>query len=274
MNPTRFDRIATLFADHRLSRRQAIRQGGAGLALGALGAAALKAPDAAEAQDATPIAGPAKSETDPSFMFVQSFQSGGFTPKEGSDGAFTLTLEQGLGQTIYFSDRPERIAGSHPTATFLERFPFGADNPPNAALVLEAGPDNTDVVVLELTAPTYDEATKTATYETKVLADYAQIGITLQEEPKGTPDLPAQFGTASLFIDDCPDGNVGCFTVLDEPVGGIEGVGYCWNYAAWCCAPCDQTLKDQCNVTYGGLCGYNGCQVGWGDGDWHCSSPY
>lgn len=269
MNPTRFDRIATLFADHRLSRRQAIRQGGAGLALGALGAASLRAP-AAAAQDATSIAGPAKSETDPTFMFVQSFQSGGFAPKEGSNDTFTLTLDQGLGQTIYFSDRPERIAGSHPTADFLQRFPFGADNPPNAALVLEAGPDTTDVVVLELTAPAYDEATKTATYETKVLADYAKMGITLQEEPKGTTDLPAQFGTASLFIDDCPDGTVGCYAIDGHLWGVIYSVGFCWDWGRACCAPCDQTLEAQCNDTLA-VC-EDVCHVSWGGGDWHCSN--
>jgi hypothetical protein len=272
MNATRFDRIAALFAERRLSRRKAIRQGGAGLAAGALMTAALSVP-VAVAQDSAPAAGPAKSENDPSFMFVQSFQSGSFAPKSSNDGTFTLTLDHGLGQTVFFSDRPERIVGANPTATFLERFPFGADNPPNAALVLEAGPDDTDVVVLELTAPAYEEATHTATYDAKVLTDYEKLGITFQEQPKGAAALHPQFGAASLFIDDCPDGNVGCYDPVNRLWGIIYSVGYCWDWGNACCAPCDQQgLIDQCNVTYpGDMCG-GACHLGYGDGDWHCSS--
>jgi hypothetical protein len=201
MNATRLDRIAELLAEHRLSRRQALRRGGAGLAVGAIGAAASRVPGGAAAQEATPAASPTKSEDDSSFLFVQSFQSGSFTPKEASTDTFTLTLEHGLGQTIYFSDRPKRIAGTAPTAAFLKWFPFGADNPPNAALVLEALPGDTDVVVVELTGPAYDEASHTATYDAKVLTDYMKLGITFQVQPKGAGELHRQFGTASLFID-------------------------------------------------------------------------
>ncbi len=47
-------------------------------------------------------------------LFVQSFQSGSIAPVDGAEGRYTVTLEQGLGQTIYFSDRPERIVGTEP----------------------------------------------------------------------------------------------------------------------------------------------------------------
>jgi predicted ATPase len=99
-------------------------------------------------------------------------------------------------------NRPD---GATPTPDFLQGMPFGPDNPPNAALVLEAAPGDTDVVVLELTDPAYDEATHTATYAAKVLSDYQKLGIAFQEEPKGASEGHASFGAASLFIDDCPD---------------------------------------------------------------------
>jgi hypothetical protein len=58
------------------------------------------------------------------FLFVQSFRSGSIAPKAGTDGAYTLTLEHGLGQKIYFSDRPERVVGADPTPQFLKGFGF------------------------------------------------------------------------------------------------------------------------------------------------------
>ena len=61
------------------------------------------------AQDATPEA---MNDENTSYLFLQSFQSGSIVAKDGEADTFTLTLEQGLGQTIYFSDRPERIVGA------------------------------------------------------------------------------------------------------------------------------------------------------------------
>ena len=70
-------------------------------------------------------------------LFIQSFQSGSVVPKDGAEGRYTLTLEQGLGHTIYFSDRPDRIVGAPRPPQFLEGLGFPDDNPPNAALVVE-----------------------------------------------------------------------------------------------------------------------------------------
>ncbi len=135
MDATHFDRIAKVFADRRLSRRQALTQGGAGLAAGALAAAGLA--HSARAQDATPAATATADGDKTMFLFLQAFQSGSIAPKDGgSEGRYTLTLEQGLGQTIYFSDRPERLVGASPTPQFLAGLGFPPDNPPNAALVV------------------------------------------------------------------------------------------------------------------------------------------
>ena len=55
-----------------------------------------------------------------------AFQSGTVAPKDGPEGRYTVTLEHGLGQTIYFSDRPDRIVGAAPTrGSWRPRLPGG-----------------------------------------------------------------------------------------------------------------------------------------------------
>jgi hypothetical protein len=274
MDPTRFDGIARLFAGRRLSRRQALRHSGAGFAAAGLAATTRWAPGTtteAAAQDATPISGAAKGENDLAFMFVQSFKSGSLAPGGGSSDTFTLTLDQGLGQTVYFSDRPERVFGVAPTATFLERFPFGATNPPNAALVLEVGPGETDVVVMELTSPAYDQATHTATYGAKLLADYEKLGVTFQEQPKGAGEVPAQFGAASLFIDSCPDGTLNCRLPCNNGDSGCNTligstpIGYCYDWGMVCCKPCSYDWTDECAAAFSGCVDANGMPACDGD---------
>ncbi len=80
-----------------------------------------------------------------------------------------VTLDHGLGQTVYFTDRPERLVGVTPTAQFLADFGLSVGDPPNAALVVEKEDGTTQIAVVELIDPKYDDATDTATYEVAVL---------------------------------------------------------------------------------------------------------
>ncbi len=163
-----------------------------------------------------------------------------------------MTLAQGLGQTIYFSDRPERIVGTSPTTTFLAGLGFSAENPPNAALVVEPLPSETDIAVVELFNPVYDEATHTATYDVKALAEWRDaLGVGLTEEPADLAALGSSFGAAHLFIDDCSNANIVC---LGGPSGGAVGTfsnqAMCWNYLT--CMPCEpygHTQPNEC-ATY------------------------
>jgi hypothetical protein len=237
MRGTTFDQMARLFAARRVSRHRALAQGGAGLA--AAGVAAALIPNAA-AQDATPIPAfdPAKKRT---YLFVQSFQRGRVAAKAGAADTYTLTLEQGLGQTLYFSDRPDRDVGAAPTPQFLDGLGFPPDNPPNAALVVETAPGDTDVAVLELFAPAYDEATHTATYEVKVLRDWQrELEMGFTEAPTDLARLLPQFGAAHLFVDDCADAPVVCTsTSTGREIGRFsaqEVGGYCYNFPS--CHPC------------------------------------
>jgi len=122
-------------------------------------------------------------------FFVQSAISG------FSDGK-TLTLN-GVPSTLYFSDRPKRIAGHMQTDSFVAEWAKGKDsfesNPPNAVLSVftESG------VIVDSTVELSNPQIKgnQISYQLKVL--------------EGTP--PMQFKSASLFI----DGHAGAF------VGGM-----------------------------------------------------
>jgi hypothetical protein len=243
MDASRFDSVSKLFARRRLSRRQTLRQGAAGLAAGVLATGLARK---GSAQDATPAPADATGQNT-QFLFVQSFQQGRIAPKEGADGTYTLTLEHGLGQTIYFSDRPERLVGASPTDEFLKGLGFSAGNPPNAALVLEAGPGDEDIAVLELFNPRYDTATKTATYDVHTLSDYERMGIGFQEQPTDLAQLHPSFGAAHLFIDDCSDYSVSCCAQWDNYnlecvspyVGSFGPMGYCYAPGWAHCYPCE-----------------------------------
>jgi hypothetical protein len=242
MNPTRFDRIATLFAERRLNRRRAVQHGAAGLTAVGLTATILKS---AAAQDATPVtdASPAASgEADRTeLLFVQSFESGAIAPKDGADGTYTLTVQHGLGETLYFSDRPERIVGTTPTQQFLDVLGFTPENPPNAALVIGSEDGGTDIAVVELMNPTYDKASSTATYDISVLENYErEVDMQLEEAPSDLAAVASSFGTAHLFIDDCPNDTISCtapyYGDQRQTLGSFPNQPFCYNYLL--CIPC------------------------------------
>ena len=180
MDDRRFDRLTSRFT----TRRGVLRGGGFALAMGATAQASRLA-----AQDATPAATPAGFPSDPhpsenavvpkpEFLFVQLFESGAWSPKTGEDGVFVLTLHGTAAETIYFSDRPERIVGMTPMDQFLQGLGFTPVNPPNAAIVSrrENGGDE-DVLLVELFDPVYDAEARTLQYDARILADYADRGL-------------------------------------------------------------------------------------------------
>ncbi len=139
----------------------------------------------------------APADEAPEFMFVQVADD-----IQADTVAGTLRLVDVSPQTVYFSDRPNRIAGHITMAQYLWQWTAeaGADNlaadPPNATLsVYEPGqPDNT-VAIIEISEPTMDGGDLVYRY-------------TLVEG-----SIPAAGGATSLFID-----KVGA--------GGGVGAGY------------------------------------------------
>jgi hypothetical protein len=131
-------------------------------------------PVAAQAQDHV-----IEGATEPSFLYVLSAQS-------GSVDGDTLTLEA-VPSVIYFSDRPERIAGHMTVDAFVRHWDGGvgsfADVPPNAVLSV-LGSDDVEDSVVELT-------------------DIRQEGDTLLLQMVVLEGSPPQgpIGPASLFLD-------------------------------------------------------------------------
>lgn len=275
MDAHRFDRLSSAFAN-RFSRRTAMQRGGLGLGAAALGAASLH--HAASAQEATPAATPAPiaGEGDRTFfLFVQTFASGTLTAHPTEADLYTLTVTGGPDQTVYFSDRPDRIVGTLPTTQFLDGLGFAPDNPPNAALVARTD-GGEEIVVVELLNPVYTErfepdAIVTLTYDVRILADYQEDGLAHLAARRGDAAPPETFGTASLFIDDCADGTWGCYarsggSLLTSPVGYVQS-GQCWSWKFLQCASffCENGTSPSslCESKYGrgpnSPCGELGC---------------
>ncbi|MEN8689998.1 MAG: hypothetical protein AB1Z20_07810 [Desulfobacterales bacterium] len=127
----------------------------------------------------------AASQKTPQYMFVQIAED-----VKVDAAAKTIRLMNVNQQTLYFSDRPARIAGHLKMDAYLKEWTaqagkdnFGAD-PPNAVLsVYEPGqPDNTTAVV-EITQPKIDGS--------DIVYSYKLI--------EGS--LPAGGGATPLFID-------------------------------------------------------------------------
>ncbi len=180
-----------------LSRRMAMAAAVTGIGVVAFGAPSIRA------QGATPVATPALTNGKTAFLFVQSgFTAGSLEPN--GDGTFQLTLASAPEQTIYFSDRPDRLVGTAPTARVLEVLGFDPADPPNAALVIAQADGSTDTVMLELIDPVYDAKAATLSYKAKVLERYGTLeatGVGFVEQPLTATQVPATFGGSSLFID-------------------------------------------------------------------------
>ncbi|MGD9711659.1 MAG: hypothetical protein AB7V46_06285 [Thermomicrobiales bacterium] len=274
MDTTRFDDLARRLGG-RASRRTALGAALAGLALPHTGHASVQ--DAP--RDATP-----QTDEDPVFLFVQTAASGrgevnpaagtptaDGTPTPGGGAPMLLTLEGHSGQTIYFSDRPDRIVGAAPTQDFLDGLGFTPANPPNAALVAEFKAGD-GVIVLELIAPVYDEATGTLTYGVEELATYAGDNLAPVMREQLVERLPAEFGPSALFIDDC-GAYANCYYTSYtweqryeyHLCGPIPGGPYkeCWNLFEWGCVPCKHAwtydeLVATCQSAYTYECRYPG----------------
>jgi hypothetical protein len=238
MDPIRFDRLSRCLAEHPLSRRTALEAGLASLA----------------ALDATPAAG----GTALSFLFVQFVEAGTWLPKEGDAGVYLLTLTGAVAQTLFFSDRPDRITGTVPTPDSLDALGFTLVSPPNAALVVRTPAGERDVLVLELHNPVYTEQFDAdggvqVTYEAQVHDAYQGEGLVEWAAAQEDQELPEAFSDVSLFIDDCPaivycQKQVPFFSY--ETVGPVPGGPYnqCWDWDRLTCLPCEHPNPGILNV--------------------------
>jgi hypothetical protein len=125
------------------------------------------------------------AEEKPMLMFVQSAES-----FKADAAAKTFRLVNVGQQTLYFADRPVRLAGHIKMADYLKEWTSkaGPDNfakdPPNAAVsVYEPGQPNNTLTVVEITNPKVEGSDLIYSY--KVISG----------------NLPSTGGATSLFID-------------------------------------------------------------------------
>ena len=115
------------------------------------------------------------------FLFVQTAKSMAFDKSTNK-----LTLDSISSTTLFFSDRPERIAGNMKTSAFVPFWSKGKDSflsdPPNADISILEG-DKLRQVVVVLQTPVLKG--DTLTYTVKVLQG----------------DMPAKGADVSVFID-------------------------------------------------------------------------
>ena len=123
----------------------------------------------------------AADEKKADFLFVQSAKSMTFDPAQKK-----LTLENVSPVTVFFTDRPERIAGNMKTTRFIPFWSEGEDSfksdPPNADISVLEGKELKQTVV-ELQDPVLDG--DTLSYTVKLL--------------KG--EMPAAGTDVAVFID-------------------------------------------------------------------------
>jgi len=143
-----------------------------------LASAAMLAP-ASALRSAPSQSADAPKEAD--FLFVQTAKSMTYDKTTGK-----LTLKAVSPVTVFFTDRPERIAGNMKTTAFIPFWSTGKDSflsdPPNADISILEG-DNLRQVVAVLQAPALKG--DTLTYTVKVLQG----------------DMPAKAADVSVFID-------------------------------------------------------------------------
>ena len=250
MDARRFDALTRQFSSARTSRRAAIAGITAGVASTALGA---------KAQDATPVAEGEHQE----FLFVQIADQGTWTPSLDENGVYLLSLAGASNQTIFFSDRPQRIVGTVPTTRLFETLGFTPDNAPNAAIVAHDETGQRDVLVVELFDPTIEESFGESSstilmYKARVLEAFAGDNLETWQIEQNDDQLDHTLSDVSLFIDDCPDLNScnGLDYTRDNhtrTMGPIPGgpVGTCWDIDRLECRPCNgaetQFYYDLCN---------------------------
>jgi hypothetical protein len=176
------------------------------------------------------------------FIFLQEGFSGSFV--NDSLGNYTLTMNDVVPYTIFFADRPARDVGFAPMDKFLKGFTFGVHNPPNAAIILPDENETSDMVIVELTNPQYNNTTRTLTYNAKQLKNYSFKSGWLQDHASEVdPAIPERFGNVTLVIDDC-----GCMHMAPqkEICAATCSVHSCWKWSSLACEPCGTCCTCDC----------------------------
>ena len=153
---------------------------------------------------AAPGAGAAKGSTPKTsaLLFALRADGGTFTPIEDSTTAFWLDLTGVAPTATWFTDRPNRQAGSDPIPETLSMIGFApSDDPPNAVVDVHAASGDGGTIAVQLQAPSYDAEAGTLRFFATLLPKVPGKSLgSFAERLDTTP--PASFGASSIFIDD------------------------------------------------------------------------
>jgi hypothetical protein len=140
-------------------------------------------------------------------LFTHTTESGSLRQAAG-DG-FTLTLRGTASTLTVFS-----------VVEFLDRWAergFEGD-PPNAALVLDSEPDDSDTLVLELSSPSFDEDADALSYSAQPVQGEAAGGSPEDD----ASDFSGHFSGAHLFIDPGETGGSRTVAVATDSPGTLR----------------------------------------------------
>ena len=180
-----------------------------------------------------------------SLLFLQTASSGTFTEENGKK---ILTLNDISSSTVWFSDRPQRITGHYSTDEFVlhwnqDKDSF-ADDPPNAALEILSGVEESDVFILELSNPIYDSTLQTLQYEI-ILLEEGTEGLSHYTKDADV-SLLENFGVVALFIDNesCGFVNIGGGPPGSDPTGCDQSSGLIIEDTFFCLPGPDKDLRE------------------------------
>jgi hypothetical protein len=154
--------------------------------------------------------GAAASSSGGGDLFTQTSHQGSLTPIAGKDDVFKLTFAEPSPDVTVFTDRPARSASTESLPDFVGQWEERgfAEDPPNAALVLDQEPDDADTAVFTLAEPSYDQGSGAVTYTaTHVRGGTASLPSDEDIDP------PPTFGDAHLFIDPSGSGDQHDFAI-------------------------------------------------------------
>lgn len=145
---------------------------------------------------------------DASYLYVQYSSTGSFVlVGDGDPNHYTLTLSDVVPVTTYFSERPERIAGTLSIEEFIGiEDLFDAEDPPNAAVTAINPTDGTEgIVIVELRDPVYDWQLDNLFYDVILLEESDSRGLGPWQRQSGEA-LPRNLERINVFIDSdrCP----------------------------------------------------------------------
>lgn len=160
------------------------------------------------------------------YLFLLKSTGGKLAPKAGADGVFTITLTNPDTDVAWFSDRPQRLTGHRPLATFVDWWDglgFGAV-PPNAVIALPHGKAEQDTLIFTMGRPAWDAKARTLTFQAVRLEDDAPPHRLDAHRARADKTLSASFGAAVVFVD--PGDTLGAGNVLTI-IEGIELMARC-----------------------------------------------